>query len=89
MDNDQDLDVIRKRLIYRAWHRGTREMDMLIGGFAKSHVPEFSSDELSEFENILNMPDQDLYDWYSGRKQIPENQSGHVMKKFLKHRFSA
>ncbi len=64
-------------------------MDMLIGNFAKSYVPHFNTNELSEFENILNIPDQDLYDWYSGRKQIPENQSGHVMKKFLKHRFSA
>lgn len=71
-----------KKLIYRSWHRGTREMDMLLGRFAEENVPDFDPDQLAEFEAILQIPDPDLYDWVTGRKEPPAN-SGEILKLFL------
>ncbi len=63
----------QKRLIYRSWHRGTREMDLIMGSFADRHVPAFSDAELASYEEILNNNDPDLYDWVTGRVEPPDN----------------
>ncbi len=64
----KDSDTRRKRLIFRSWHRGTREMDLILGRFADAHVPGFSDDELDQFEALLGESDPDLYDWITGQK---------------------
>ncbi|MFZ4762615.1 MAG: succinate dehydrogenase assembly factor 2 [Alphaproteobacteria bacterium] len=51
----------RKKLLYIAQHRGTKEMDLLLGSFAKSHVDQMTDEELAEFASLLEMPDVDLY----------------------------
>lgn len=66
------LDSRRKRLIFRADHRGTKEMDLLLGSFAKKHVPDFSDQELDEFEELLTHNDPDLYNWITGKEEAPE-----------------
>ena len=63
----------QKRLIYRSWHRGTREMDLLLGSFADRHVPGFSDEDMDRYEAVLDHSDPDLYDWISGRQKPPEN----------------
>ncbi|MDJ0686608.1 MAG: succinate dehydrogenase assembly factor 2 [Alphaproteobacteria bacterium] len=50
-----------KRLRFRAWHRGIREMDILIGGFADAHLADMSKTELDAFELLLSVPDQEMY----------------------------
>lgn len=84
MDQTPDIDVTRKRLIYRSWHRGTREMDLILGRFADAHVPGFSAEELTEYERLLNCPDPDLYDWVTGQEQVPANLAGNIMDKFMR-----
>jgi antitoxin CptB len=55
-------DLTRKRLAYRAWHRGTREMDFLMGRFVDSVLPALSEAELAQLTEILEMSDPELYD---------------------------
>jgi antitoxin CptB len=55
------LDDRRKRLLFRCWHRGTREMDLILGRFADSEISGLSQDELTQFEELMEVPDPDLY----------------------------
>ena len=65
------LDARRRRLIYRATHRGTYENDILIGGFVQRHVAALSASELAALEELLELPENDLADWLTGRLPIP------------------
>jgi antitoxin CptB len=55
------LDDRRKRLLFRCWHRGTREMDLILGRFADAEIVGLSDDELSDLERLIEVPDPDLY----------------------------
>ena len=55
------LDNRRKRLLFRCWHRGTREMDLILGRFADAEIAGLSNDELSQLERLIEVPDPDLY----------------------------
>jgi antitoxin CptB len=67
------LSPRRRRLMFRAWHRGTKEADLMIGGFVKRHIATFTEAELDELEAVLELPDVDLADWLSGRRAIPSH----------------
>jgi antitoxin CptB len=83
-DQDQNqLDARRRRLCYRAWHRGFLEMDMLLGRFADSHVETFDESQLQRLELLLNQPDPDIYAWYCRRLAVPEHQENDVTNLFL------
>ena len=66
-----ELDARRRRLLFRATHRGTYENDLLIGGFVRAGIAAFSDAELAELEAIMELPDVDLADWLMGRRPIP------------------
>ena len=66
------LDPRRRRLLYRATHRGTHEADLLIGGFVAPRIWRFSEEELVELEGVLELPDPQLANWLTGREPIPE-----------------
>ncbi len=55
------LDDRRKRLLFRCWHRGTREMDLILGRFADAEIAGLAEDELAELERLIEVPDPDLY----------------------------
>src|SRR6202020_1080361 len=55
------LDDRRKRLLFRCWHRGTREMDLILGRFADAEIATLSEDELAQLELLIEVPDPDLY----------------------------
>jgi antitoxin CptB len=55
------LDDRRKRLLFRCWHRGTREMDLILGRFADAEISGLRDDELAELERLIEAPDPDLY----------------------------
>ncbi len=84
----QENDSKRNRLIYRANYRGTKEMDMLIGTFAKKIVPTLDETQLPEFEAFLNEEDPDLFKWYSDKGGVPEGHMRSVMKLFLAFDYS-
>lgn len=60
---DIDLSTRRRRAAYRAAHRGTKEMDHLVGRFADEHLPNMTEDELTRFEQFLSIPDPELQAW--------------------------
>ncbi|WP_245704590.1 FAD assembly factor SdhE [Belnapia rosea] len=66
-----ELDPRRRRLLFRARHRGTKEADLMIGAFVERLVAGFTEAELDELEAVLEYPDVDLADWLSGRRPIP------------------
>ncbi len=65
------LDPRRRRLLYRATHRGTHEADLLIGGFVAPRIAALSEAELEALEAVMELPDADLADWLCGRRPIP------------------
>jgi antitoxin CptB len=69
--NSADLDPRRRRLLFRAWHRGTREMDLLMGSFCEGAVGTLSEEELAELERLIELPDPLLYAWISDPTSIP------------------
>ena len=65
-------DVRRRRLLYRATLRGTYENDILLGGFVQRHLADFSESELTAIEALLDLPENELGDWLTGRLPIPD-----------------
>ena len=65
------LDLRRRRLLFRATHRGTHENDLIIGGFVAARIGSFSESDLDALELMLELPDPDLAHWLSGRAPIP------------------
>jgi len=61
-----------RRLRFRAWHRGTQEMDLLMGRFADAVLEDFDAGQLDRFEALLECPDPDLYGWISRRDPVPD-----------------
>jgi antitoxin CptB len=58
------LEILKKRLIYRASYRGTKEMDILLSSFVKIHIDKFTQDELLDLEKFLNLEDEIIYNFY-------------------------
>ncbi|WMS42168.1 succinate dehydrogenase assembly factor 2 [Acuticoccus sp. MNP-M23] len=73
----------RKRLIFQAWHRGTREMDLLMGMFTDEHIDTFTDAELTEFETLLNVPDTVLYRWITEQDEVPDNHRCAILDKII------
>ncbi len=74
-----------KRLGFQSWHRGFREMDLLLGQFADAELSLLSSDELNDYERLLEAPDWDLYAWFTGTKPVPDNWDGPAFRRILTH----
>ena len=69
--SSEGLDHRRRRLLFRAWHRGTREVDLITGRFADAHVGTLTDIELTEFEQLLDVPEPELYAWVTGELPTP------------------
>ena len=65
------LDDRRKRLLFRCWHRGTREMDLILGRFADAEIAGLTDNELTQLERLIEVPDPDLYAAVTGDKALP------------------
>ena len=76
---DAMLDDRRKRIQFRAWRRGFKEADILLGGFADAHLAQLGSAEVEAFEALLDQSDHDVYAWVTGVKEPPEAFRGALM----------
>jgi antitoxin CptB len=65
------LDARRRRILFRAWRRGLREMDLVMGQFADANLPVMSEADLDEFERLLDAPDPSVLAWITGEEPIP------------------
>jgi antitoxin CptB len=61
----------QKKLLFRSWHRGTREADLMVGRFAEHYVPGLDEAGLDIFEEFLDENDPDIFDWITGRTPLP------------------
>lgn len=77
------MDEKRRKLNFRAWRRGFREMDLIMGQFADQHIETMSEQELQEFERLLATPDWEVYAWIVGNKPVPPNYAGPVLDRLL------
>ncbi len=70
--SDPSLEHRRRRLLFRATHRGTHETDLLIGGYVARHLEAMDAAAVAAMEALLELPEPDLADWLTGRAPIPE-----------------
>lgn len=68
-----ELDTRRRRLLFRATHRGTFENDLMIGGFVRANLAAFTDEDLDALEALMDCPDVDLADWLTGRRPMPDD----------------
>jgi len=80
------LDVRRKRLLFRCWHRGTREMDLILGRFADAEIAGLSDGELDELERLIEVPDPDLYAALTGDGPIASEHAGPLFDRLKRFR---
>ena len=64
-------DTRRRRLLFRATHRGTAENDLMVGGFVRTHLDALTAADIEALEALMDLPDVDLADWLTGRRPIP------------------
>ena len=79
-----DRETHIKRLRFRAWHRGTKEADLFVGGYFDSRHPEWGEAEISWFEALLEEQDVDIMAWAMGREPFPAGYAGPMADDFLK-----
>ena len=78
-------EILKKQIIYRSMHRGTKEMDLLLGNFVKAHIDELSFTELKDLAKLLIIEDEVIYKWYIKRnsdKLIPKTKVSTMLKNF-------
>ena len=70
----------RRRLLFRAWRRGVRETDLIVGRFADAYIDKFDDAELDDFERLIEVPNAELYNWVSGEAQAPAEHDTAVLR---------
>ena len=78
-------EILKKQIIYRSMHRGSKEMDLLLGNFVKKYINEFSNIELRDLEKLLFTDDKVIYKWYFEKNpniSIPNTRVSKLLKKF-------
>ena len=81
-----NIDLLKKKIIYRSNYRGTKEMDKLLGSFTKRYIDELSVNDLSDLENLLNLDDDNIYKFYNGFKtdyKFAKNRINLLFKNFI------
>ena len=81
-------DARRKRLRYRAWHRGTKESDFILGSFADAKLPTMDAAGLDAFEALLDVPDPVIYDWVTRRAPVPDEMDTALIRELLAHKIT-
>jgi antitoxin CptB len=79
----EELSMRLRRLRYRAWHRGTREMDLILGPYADARLDAMSAAELDRFEALLEELDTDLFDWLMGNLPAPPDADHQLLADLL------
>jgi antitoxin CptB len=79
----EDPDVRRRRLLFRAWHRGMREVDLLLGRFADATVAGLDEAELAGFEALLDVPDRQILAWVTGEAAVPAEADTPLLRRLL------
>ena len=87
IDTNREADR-RGKLRFRSWHRGTREMDLLMGSFADAHIGTFTPDQMEQYESILQLSDPDIYNWITGTEPVPPEHDSETMRLLCAHNYA-
>jgi antitoxin CptB len=85
-NNSQNLSIDRKRLLWRATHRGIKEMDIIIGGFATANLADLPDADMAEFAAITEYPDQEMLAWVTRQTEIPVEFQSPLLTRVLNFR---
>lgn len=77
------MDERRRKILYRASHRGMKEADLMIGGFVAARVADLNSAQLDRLEYLLDELDIDIMDWLIGRKPVPQKHDHDVFRMLM------
>ena len=83
----ETLDICRKRLLFRSWHRGSRESDLLFGGFADRHLAMFDAVQLAAYDRLLDEEDPDLWDWVVLKAPYPPEHDAALVEMLRNFRY--
>jgi antitoxin CptB len=83
------LDARRRKLLFRSWHRGIREMDLILGRFADRHLPDLSDAQLDEYERLIEVADPLLYSWISGEAGAPAEFDSTLLRRLKRFHLDA
>jgi antitoxin CptB len=81
--SSEGLDARRRRLLFRAWRRGVREMDLIVGRFADAYIDKFDDAALDDFERLIEVPNAELYAWVCGDRTAPAAQDSAVLRQLI------
>ena len=87
--SSEGLDERRRRLLFRSWHRGIKEVDLVLGGYADARIGTMSEAELVQFEAVLEIPTPDLLSWLMGEQPVPAEHNSPVMRQMLSFHLGA
>jgi antitoxin CptB len=77
------LDERRRKLLFRAWRRGVRETDLIVGRFADAYIDRFDESELGDFEQLIEVSNAELYAWVVGSEAVPADYETTVLQKLI------
>lgn len=78
-----ELDPRRKKLLFRSWHRGMREMDFILGRFADAEIAALTSDELDQYERLIDFPDDQFFLIITGERPVPPHLESPLLQRIL------
>jgi antitoxin CptB len=84
--SSEGLDQRRRKLLFRSWHRGIREMDLILGGFADTAIATLTDAELDQYEHLLELQDADILSWFTGGQSVPAAFDTQLLKKIMASR---
>jgi antitoxin CptB len=86
--SSEGLDLRRRKLLFRSWHRGMREMDLIMGRFADAAIERLSDADLTELERLIEVPDRDLLGWITGEEPVPADYDSALFRELRDFHFS-
>ena len=81
--SSEGLDERRRRLLFRSWHRGIREVDLVLGRFADRELGGLSDAELDDYEKLLDVPTPDLLAWVMNERPVPPEDETPLLRRML------
>ena len=79
----EGLDPRRRKLLFRSWHRGMREMDLILGSFADAEIGDLTEAEIDQYEALLDINDPDLLPWLTGERPAPASQDSEILNRIM------
>ena len=84
--SSEGLDIRRRKLLFRSWHRGMREMDLILGTFADAEIAALTDEEIDQYERLLDITDTEFLPLITGGRPVPADIDCAVLQKILASR---